>query len=69
MKISKHKSLKVYITKEPLPLYKSKLVEKHQNIAKLVMQHHNRVCYVVSLLNNKIEDALELRSELLEDVH
>jgi hypothetical protein len=40
MKISKRKSLKVNITKEPLPLYKFKLVEKHHNIAKLAMQHH-----------------------------
>jgi hypothetical protein len=62
MKISKHKSLKVNIRKGPLPLYKSKLVEKHHNIVKLAMQHHNRVFYVVNLLNNKIEDALELGS-------
>jgi hypothetical protein len=54
--------LKVNITKEPLPLYKPKLVEKHHNIAKLAMQHHNRVFYLVSLLNNKMEDTLELES-------
>jgi hypothetical protein len=35
---------------------------KNHNIAKLAMQHHNRVFYVISLLNNKIEDALELES-------
>jgi len=59
MKISKHKSLKVNITKESLPLYKSELVEKHHDVVKLAMQHHHRFFYVISLLNNNIEDALE----------
>jgi hypothetical protein len=43
-------------------LYKSKLVEKHHDVVKLSMQHHHRVFYVISLLNNNIEDVLELGS-------